>query len=84
MKKFWRGFRKESDLREREEQKERRAEVLDRIRTLMIAGGHDGENEFRQLLKEIDPQISKEKMAERIRQYHDAVNARQSHDRGYL
>jgi len=83
MKKFWRGFRKASDLRERDERQKRRAELLERIQTLMLAGAHDAVDEFRQLVKEIKPDISKEEMADKVKQYHDAVNARQSRDRGY-
>jgi len=49
----------------------------------MLAGAHDAVDEFRQLVKEIKPDISKEEMADKVKQYHDAVNARQSRDRGY-
>jgi hypothetical protein len=84
MKKFWRGFRKASDEREREEQAKRRAEVLERLRNLMLAGGHDSEGEFRQMMKDLKPDISNVEMAERVRQYHDAVSARQLRDQGRL
>ena len=84
MKKFWRGFRKPSDLREREERLKRRAELLERLQTLMLAGGHDAEQEFRQLVKDIKSEISNEEMAQRVKQFHDAVNARQLRDRGHL
>jgi hypothetical protein len=84
MKKFWRGFRKPTDQHEREEQAKRRAEVLERLRTLMLAGGHDSEGEFRQMMKDLKPDISSEEMAERVRQFHDAVSARQLRDQGRL
>ncbi len=84
MKKFWRGFRRASDLREREERQKRRAELLERVQTIMRAGGHESEGEFRQLMKDIQPDISSEEMAERVRQFHAAVSERQLRDRGYL
>jgi hypothetical protein len=84
MKKFWRGFRKASDQHEREERTKRRAEVLERVRMLMLTGGHDAENEFREMMKEIKPAISNQEMAERVRQFHDAVSARQLRDQGRL
>lgn len=84
MKEFWRGFRKASDLREREERQKRRAELLERLQTLLLTGGHEAEGEYRRLVKEIKPDISNEEMAERVKQYHDAVSARQLRDRGHL
>lgn len=84
MKKFWPGFRKESDLREREEKMKRRAELLERLRMLINTGGHEAEPEFRGILKDVKPGISKEEMAERVKQFHDAVSARQLRDQGRL
>ena len=84
MKKFWRGFRKESDLREREEKMKRRAELLERLQMLINTGGHEAEAEFRGIVKDIKPDINPEEMAQRVKQYHDAVSARQSRDQGRL
>lgn len=81
MKKFWRGFRKASDLREREEVAKVREELLARLRQLLQTGGHEAEPDFVKVLKQIDQGISGERLQERIRQFHDAVNARQSPDR---
>lgn len=84
MKKFWRGFRKESDLREREEKMKRRAELLERLQTLINTGGHEAEDEFRGIVEDINPDISRGEMAERVREFHAAVNARQLRDQGRL
>ena len=84
MKKFWRGFRKESDLGEREEKMKRRAELLERLQILINTGGHEAEDEFRRIVKDVKPDISREEMAERVKQFHDAVSARQLRDQGRL
>ena len=82
MKRFWRGFRGAADERERKEKAKLRAEQLAKLRHLLEVGGHEAEPEFAELLKEWKPDITKEELAARIRQFHDAVSARQLRDRG--
>jgi hypothetical protein len=77
MRRFWRGFRKESDLREREEIAKVRSDLLERLRLLLRTGGHEGEAEYVTILKQIKQDIGKEELQEQIRRYHDAVNDRQ-------
>jgi hypothetical protein len=81
MKKFWRGFLTESDKNAREDEARVKAEQLSKLRHLLEVGGHEAEPEFVQLLKKWKPNIGREELAERIRQYHDAVSARQLRDR---
>jgi archaellum biogenesis protein FlaJ (TadC family) len=86
MRKFWKGFRKASDLSEREEKKRLRRELLDRLRELLRTGRHEAESEYVEIVKQIyrdtfDREIEKEDLKERIRQFHDAVNERLSLDR---
>lgn len=81
MRKFWRGFRKASDLREREEIAKVRSDLLDRLSQLIRTGGHEAESEYVAVLKQIRQDMSEDELRERIRQYHDAVNARQLLDR---
>jgi hypothetical protein len=82
MKKFWRGFRQEKDIREREERARVKSELLAKLRELVTTGGHEAEAEYVKVIKDLNPEISKEELAERIRQYHAAVSERQSRDRG--
>lgn len=84
LKKFWRGFRKESDRAAREDRRRIRDDQVAKLRVLIEVGGHEAEPEYVQLLKDWKPDISKEELAERIRQYHVAVSERQSRDRGSL
>jgi hypothetical protein len=81
MRNFWRGFRKASDLRQREEIAKVRSDLLERLGHLVRMGGHEAEGEYVTVLKQIRQDMSAEELQERIRQYHDAVNARQSLDR---
>jgi threonyl-tRNA synthetase len=81
MKKYWRGFRSEADEREREERAQVRAQQLQKLRRLLDVGGHEAEPEYVQLLKDWKPDITKEELAVRIKQFHDAVNERQLRDR---
>jgi hypothetical protein len=81
MKKFWRGFRGAADERERLEKAKVRKEQLEKLRHLLDVGGHEAEPEYVQLLKDWKPEITKEELALRIKQFHDAVSARQSRDR---
>lgn len=82
MKKFWRGFRQAKDIREREERARVRSELLEKLRELLTTGGHEAEADYVQVVKDLKPDITKEELAERIKQYHAAVSERQSHDRG--
>lgn len=82
MKKFWRGYRQEKDIREREEMARVKSELLNKLRELLTTGGHEAEADYVKVVKELKPDISREELAERIRQYHAAVSERQSHDRG--
>lgn len=82
MKKFWRGFRRESDEQQREQRAKIRAEQLRKLRQLLEVGGHEAEPEYVQLLKDWKPDITKEELALRIKQYHAAVSERQSRDQG--
>jgi hypothetical protein len=84
MKKFWRGFRQAKDIREREERARVKSELLDKLRELLRTGGHEAEAEYVKVVKELKPDITKEELAERIRQYHAAVSERQSRDRGLI
>jgi len=82
MKKFWKGFRKASDLREREEIAKARSDLLVKLSDLIETGGHEAEPEYVIVLKQIRQDMSEEELRDRIRQYHDAVNARQLLDQG--
>ena len=82
MKKFWRGFRQPKDIREREERARVRSELLDKLKGLLTTGGHEAEAEYVKVVKDLKPDITKEELGERIKQYHAAVSERQSRDRG--
>ncbi|HKW18970.1 MAG TPA: hypothetical protein VJO35_15790 [Terriglobales bacterium] len=84
MKKFWRGYRQAKDIREREERARLKSELLEKLRELVATGGHEAEAEYVHVLKELKPEITKEELSERIRQYHAAVSERQSRDRGLI
>lgn len=77
MRKFWRGFRKASDLREREEVAKVRSDLLERLSHLIRIGRHEAEPEYVLVLKQIRQDMSEEELRERIRQFHDAVNDQQ-------
>jgi hypothetical protein len=81
MKKFWRGFRGAADEHERQDKIKVRKEQLEKLRHLLDVGGHEAEPAFVQAIKDWKPDITKEELAERIRQYHAAVSERQSRDR---
>ena len=82
MKKFWQGFRKETDKNARDNKDRIRANQLKQLRHLLEIGGHEAEPEYCQLLKDWKPDMSKEELADRIKLYHAAVSARQSRDQG--
>ena len=81
MKKFWRGYRRAADERERLEKAKVRKEHLEKLRQLLEVSGHEAESEYVQLLKDWKPEITKEELVLRIKQFHDAVSARQLRDR---
>ena len=81
MKKFWRSFRRAADAHERQDKVRVREEQLEKLRQLVEVGGHEAEPDYVQLLKDWKPDIMKEELAVRIKQYHDAVSGRQSRDR---
>ncbi len=81
MKKFWQGFRKATDAEQRQEKAKVRKEQLEKLRHLIQVGGHEAEGDYVQVLKDWKPDISNEELAERIKQYHDAVSERQLRDR---
>lgn len=81
MKKFWRGFRRVADEHERQDRVRVREEQIKALRHLLDVGGHEAEPEYVQLLKDWKPDITKEELVVRIRQYHAAVSERQSRDR---
>ena len=80
MKRFTRGFGR-SDYIDRNKVRVRN-EQLRKLQELLRVGGHEAEPEYVQVLKQWKPNIDKEELAERIKQFHDAVNERQSLDRG--
>lgn len=81
MKKFWQGFRRAADAHERQDKLKVRNEQREKLRHLLNVGGHEAEPDYVQLLKDWKPDITKEELAVRIKQYHDAVSERQSRDR---
>ena len=81
MKKFWRGFRKATDAEQRQETAKVKREQLEKLRHLIKVGGHEAEGDYVQVLKDWKPDISKEELAARIKQFHDAVSERQLRDR---
>jgi hypothetical protein len=80
VKKFWRGFRKETDRNAREDKARIKTEQLKQLRHLLEIGGHEAESEYCQLLKDWKADMTKDELAERIRLFHAAVSARQSRD----
>jgi hypothetical protein len=87
MKKFWKGYRKPRDEREREERQKIRRELRERLSILLRTGGHEAEPEYVATVKQVfrdvfGREIEKDELIERIRRFHDAVNERKSLDRG--
>jgi len=82
MKRFWRGFRGEGDKQARVDRAKIRNERVELLRHLLQVGGHEAEPQYVEALKDWRPDISKEELALRIRQFHDAVSERQSRDQG--
>jgi len=80
MRKFWRGYRQAKDLREREEIKKVRDNLIATLRRLIRTRGHEGEAEYTAELKRWKQDIGAFELRERIRQYHHAVDDYQSRD----
>jgi hypothetical protein len=79
MKKFWRGFRK---LNYQDEENMRvREQLLEKLKRIVHEGRHEAEQEYVDFLKQLVPNLSKEDLQERIRQFHDAVSDVQARDR---
>jgi hypothetical protein len=81
-KKFWSGFRSERETQARLDRDKIRNERVALLKHLLEVGGHEAEPEYVQALKDWKRDISKEELALRIKQFHDAVNERQSRDQG--
>jgi hypothetical protein len=78
MKKFWRGFRQ---LNHHDEEKIRvRAQLLEKLKRIIHEGRHEAEQEYVDFIKQLVPNLSKEELQERIRQFHDAVSDVQARD----
>lgn len=80
MRKFWRG-RGPTEEHAQQERARIRREQIRKLCHLLEVGGHDAEPEYVRLLKDWKPDISKEELAVRIKQFHDAVSERQLRDR---
>ena len=79
MKKFWRGFRK---LNYQDEEKiQVREQLLEKLKRIIHEGRHEAEQEYVDFIKQLMPNLSKEDLQERIRQFHDAVSDAQARDR---
>jgi hypothetical protein len=79
MKKFWRGFR---ELNYQDEEKMRiREQLLEKLKRIIHEGRHEAEPEYVDFLKQLTPNLSKEELQERIKQFHDAVSDVQARDR---
>jgi hypothetical protein len=78
MKKFWRGFRQ---LNHHDEEKiSVRAQLLEKLKRIIHEGRHEAEQENVDFIKQLVPNLSKEELQERIRQFHDAVSDVQARD----
>lgn len=80
MKKFWRGFKQPTEEHAQQERARVRGEQLEKLRQFLEVG-HEAEADYVQSLKDWKPDISKEELAVRIKQFHAAVSERQSRDR---
>jgi len=79
MKKFWQGFRK---LDYHDEEKMRvRAQLLEKLKRIIHEGRHEAEPEYVDFIKQFMPNLSKQELQQRIRQFHDAVSDVQARDR---
>jgi len=75
MKRFWRGFRKASDLRERQEIAKIKSEQLGKIRELMYGGGGpEAERELRVAIQAWKPGISEREIEAYIKLFRIGVS----------
>jgi hypothetical protein len=58
-----------------------RAEQLETLRRIIHDGRHEAEPEYVEAIKQWKPDISKEELQERIKQFHDAVSDVQARER---
>ncbi len=58
-----------------------RAEQLDTLKRIIHEGRHEAEPKYVEAIKAWKPDISKEELQERIRQFHDAVSDVQARER---
>jgi hypothetical protein len=81
MKKFFRGFRKASDLRERAANAKIRAEQLQRIRNLIEGGGGaQDEREVIETIRAWKPGIKDQETQALLKQFRIAVSGDPEHD----
>jgi hypothetical protein len=59
-----------------------RAEQLATLKRIIHDGRHEAEPEYVEAIKQWKPDISKEELQQRIKQFHDAVSDVQAHERG--
>ena len=64
-----------------ENKKRVRAEQLETLRRIIHEGRHEAEPEYVEAAKAWKPDISKEELQERIKQFHDAVSDVQARER---
>ena len=78
MKKSWR----DPSINYRDENRMRvRAEQLETLKRIIHDGRHEAEPEYVEAIKQWKPDISKEELRERIKQFHDAVSDVQERER---
>jgi hypothetical protein len=75
MKKFWRGFRKASDQRERAENAKIKAQQLNKVRELISGGGGaDDERDFIVAVTAWKPEIKEQELQELLKRFRNAVS----------
>ena len=74
--------RRDPSINYRDENKMRvRAEQLEALRRIIHDGRHEAESEYVEAIKAWKPDISKEELQERIKQFHAAVSGVQKRER---
>jgi hypothetical protein len=74
--------RRDPSINYRDENKMRvRAEQLEALRRIIHDGRHEAESEYVEAIKAWKPDISKEELQERIKQFHAAVSDVQERER---
>ena len=64
-----------------ENKKRVRAEQLETLRRIIHEGRHEAEQDYVEAVKAWKPDISKQELQERIKQFHDAVSEVQERER---